>query len=351
MPSAGGFSFARFTIGAKPGSKLPSRLRLQLLNRARLPKTLVLVAVAAPLKGRRHGFDLFVAAITKRAVRKPATASEEPPDALLGILKGFGGLLARTGAYPWLTAKWAAHVSENQRTNEIAREEAKQLDQGLDAVVDNPAIEFFALDPPTETDPEVLKLIRELTSLIDTAARQPPGKFDPAVQLAGIIAQIEETIDNDLNGDGTIGPPPPTPPPPPPPPPPPAVYDYSIPAFAVSFTGPAANLSPDVTDEFTPTQGCGDPARNSWLIPTKTTGLAVPPTTNVANFTQQNPFTLIQHNFNANGAVTGGIQIKLDYAAGPPPTITVETPTSGDITNVVAPAEPLPVTLTKVAAC
>lgn len=344
IPAPATLRIVDFEFVAKPGVRLPARIAFQVANRAQLAKTIVaaVVVVKSP-KTRR--LDVL-AIVLRRSLARATSAQAAPPEEFVDVLTGdwYTGFSQRSvGFEPSLSLPMHDFVAGKIK-EEVARQEALH------------AMAIITVRKWLETPPAVVEplvgladpdpFVKEMIKLVATLDQFPVSlpKPDQQAQLDLIVEQIEQTVKDDLNGDGVIGPPVEEPPPPP-------LYRYSIPAFDVSFTGPAANGSPAVTDHFSEGTGCGDPATDDLAIPTTTTGIAVTPTNNIANFSQQNPYSLLSHSFNLNGTATGAIQIALHYLPGPPATVTVETSTSGDITQVAAPTSPLPITLTAVTSC
>jgi hypothetical protein len=326
---------------AKPGVRLPVRIRFQVANRAQLAKTIVAAIAVVPSPKTRR-LDVVMIVLRRRAARTTSSVSAEPaPD--------FIDVLTDSLYLGWhFDSSWSLPMRQFVNDFELQRDWKKMLSAknkreigALHAALENPEAAAEPLVGIEAANP-FMKEIGNLIATLDQSQVSRPT-LDEQAQLDQIVAELEQTIKDDLNGDGAIGPPvKPTGP---------TLYRYSIPAFDVSFTGPAANGSPAVTDHYSKGTGCGDPARGGWAISTTTTGIAVAPTDNIANFSRQNPFRLFAHSFNLNGTATGAINILLHYLPGPPATITVQTSTSGDITRVSAPTSPLPITLTTVTSC
>ena len=346
VPPAGGFTVERFTLYAKPGAQLPRRLLLGLVNRTLLPKTLVMVALSAPLVGKRPGFDLFVAAITKRATRKAsATSDEEPRDATLAILSALND-------YPANAEEVAVKQLELFGTAEKygLPYVAKRIDKGLDALVANPNSNSAFLDGPAELSPEAKALIHELVALLDTGTRSPPTKTDFA-EIGGIIANIEAMLNDDLDGDGTIGAPTPLGPKPPPPG---KLVRYAFSGLGISFDGVVGG---GVTqhDDLSKISGsvCGNPLTTAWaLIGTLTIQQPQQPTitlpiTGAYDAATPNGDVLFRADVGGGSSMT----VKLQYIAGATPQMRILGVPVGAITNIVVSPAQVPVTATSVAAC
>jgi len=359
IPAPATLRIVDFRFVAKPGVRLPARIDVHVANRAQLAKTIVaaLVVLESP-KTRR--LDVLVIVLRRRAALATSAQAATPAEEFVDVLTGrsFEGFSLEPGAIegePSLSLPMQDFVDEKIEQKAQQEEIAKAIavDERNVAVKEWQAVLRRWMDQRTGRKVEPLvgseppdPFVKEITKLVVTLGQGPVSlpKFDEQARLDQIVEEIELMIKDDLNGDGVIGPPVAQPPGP-------KLYRYSIPAFEVSFTGPAANGSPAVTDQFSAGTGCGDPATDGWAISTTTTGIAETPSNNVANFSQQNPFVVLSHSFNFNGTATGAIQILLRYLPGPPATVTVETSTSGDISQVTVPASPLPATLTAVTGC
>ena len=172
-------------------------------------------------------------------------------------------------------------------------------------------------------------MLVDILALIDELAAPSTSATDKKDALAEIIDEIERQLQDDLDGNGTIGAKPT-----------PAgtkLFRYSIPGFTVSFTGPRANQSPAVVDRADPGSGCGDPAKSRWTIPIAISGFGAPfSATRAVTFATQNPLVLMGNNFTSDtgGPSTASVRVNLRYVGGNTPTVKVETAATGDITGL-----------------
>jgi hypothetical protein len=342
IPAPATLRIVDFPLVAKPGVRLPARIGFRVPNRAQLAKTIDAAVVVVQSSKRR--LDVFVIVLRRSAAAKSSQPAAAAAEDFVDVLTSgpFIGFFRPVGSSePSLSLPMHDFVAKEIAKEIVTADHSRGIEALRKALETSPA-EVESLVGLVDPDP----FVKEITKLVATIDQTPVTlpKLDQQAQLDQIVREIEQTIKDDLNGDGAIGAPVE-------PPAGPTLYRYSIPAFDVSFTGPAANGSPAVTDTFSAGTGCGDPATNGWAISTTTTGIAVTPTNNVANFSRQNPFTVLSHSFSFNKTATGAIQIAVHYLPGTPATITVETSTTGDITQVSVPTSPLPVTLTAVTTC
>ena len=302
LPPQGGFTFARFQLLARAGTRL-QRSPLVVTNRPRLPKGLVAAARIGRLPGGR-GLDVFVVVIRKRILRASSIAAESTPDDALDLIFGtavFLGSVSDKKLEPDWIQTFAKAIdlwrddSLDQIHHAIAIERPPQA-LGLDALFkqSNTLSEFFV------GSASPAPLFADVQALIDYLDEKPtPATQDGPTEIVNSLEKLPG-IRNDLNGDKTVGGSPT-------PGPGPAVVRYSVPGFTVAFTGPKANLSPAVTDLVEGGSGCGDPARGVWLFPLTISGLGPSnKRSNAVSFAQQNLGTLITHNFTVNKTTPTG---------------------------------------------
>jgi hypothetical protein len=171
----------------------------------------------------------------------------------------------------------------------------------------------------------------------DGGEGEPPGSAGPAGKPGGKLVDSTRSFVPGMDGEHCPGTG--------------LLYRYSIPAFAVSFTGPGYVRSPLITDRAEGGSGCGNPAADLWLVPYTTMGQGTPVTATArVSFAQANPFTIVTHRFEAPGAADEE-RTSLRYEGGASPSVVVEVAATAGITGISGASQRLPVTLVPTTTC
>jgi hypothetical protein len=346
VPPVGGFTFARFQVRTRGSAAPPKRARLVVVNRARLPRGLVVVARIGRLPGNR-GTDVFVVAIRKRGIRTTSGAQgTSDPDVAEILMNLFSGK-NYDGTDP-LVEEYEAMRAQRTKISLEQMERARKLDAPPGALTladlfkepDGNSVSLVGGESPDQLLPEV-------RAILDTMSAPGPPTKDTRDELTKLIDKIEQQLQDDLNDDGEIGGKAPGGGSTPPPPPPPTgkLARYSFNGLGISYSGPAgaggkvSGVSGSV---------CGDPLKTTWALKGTLTISApgqadvVRPITGPYNASLPSLPPLMHGDFGGGTSMT----VRVKYNPGAKPTMEILGQPVGAISNIAYNAQSVPVTVT-----
>jgi hypothetical protein len=327
VPYFGDVTVARIVVRARPGIGVPVRLRLKVVNAAKLSPTIVAVGGVVSLHRRPFKYVSSIVVVNRRMPhKKPPTPYDH--FLLVDLVDAKGSTPAETHNY------FAAHV--RVAWNVLAHFGKPRAQATLDL--------FQPVDADAETPMQQAIHERGLDAipLVGLGARSPSSTRDtapPATILAdttdmaqsacsndaGHTEKTEKKVENDvqtrLNPISTT----------------PAsakpcdLTRYAFKNLKLAFTAPG-EAGPKSTFAFSAVAGsvCGDPAKTAWGVTYASTGQGTK--TAKPTFSSANPFTIATRTFGTGNSIT----VKLQYATEDTPLMKISAVAKGKVTHVVA---------------
>jgi hypothetical protein len=355
VPAHAEITLANIVVNVKSGVRMPSRLRLVVEKPATLPRAVVAVGGMKRVPNKRS-FVGLVAVITPRKHPRTLDVVAGPPPSRPTPIDDDKGLTLNIIFEAFYTAFIPGHAFVEQ--------------PGFDAAFGvKPVVPFAAYPRTSPNFEEKIPEPSEIDKLIGELVKDYPASYvlNKTVELTAdelknaskrqddeLIEQIERTVNEDLNGDGTAGLEAPRPSPPPPPPPPaPSLSKFHFEGLTDQFTT-ASPQNVTVIETFSGDFCGADPAKGSWTISTTDPPFNSTPFTRPADFSVANPFvanttsTYLNDPSNVLGTSTSTLQLVPGTA---PQMILKVTLTGGDNGLAYGGPTQVPVTVTPVTSC
>jgi hypothetical protein len=352
VPAHAEITLASIVVNVKSGVRMPTRLRLVLEKPAAVPRAVVAVGGMKRVPNKRS-FAGLVAVITPRKHPRTLDVAAGPPPGRPAPIADDKELALNIIFEFFFT------------TNPLLGTPLVET-PGYDAVFGVTQVFPFAAYPRTSPDfQEKIPEPSEIDKLHGELVKDYPASFvlKKTVELTAdelknaskrqddeLIEQIERTVNEDLNGDGTAGLEPPKPSPPPPPPPPPSLSKFHFGGLTDQF----ATASPQNVPVIETFSGdfCGtDPLKGTWDV--NVTDAPLGSSTRKADFGATNPFIAnTVTTTDSSGTVLGTSTSTLQLVPGTAPQMILKvTLTGGDYNLSYGGPTQVPVTVTPVTSC